>query len=55
LNGEVLKNFGTYTDWYGLETSVENVTKDMRAYVAANGIGPSSELEVVVVRVFLLV
>ena len=51
LNGEVLKNFGTYTDYYGLETSVEKVTEQMRAYAAANGIGPSSELEVVVVRI----
>lgn len=50
FNGERLKGLGSYSDFYGLETSVETAIKEAKEYAERKGIGKDSELEVVVVK-----
>lgn len=51
FKGKVFKEFSTWNDFYGLETSVANCLEEVKAYAARNGITPDSELEVVVVKI----
>lgn len=50
-NGKVLKEFNTYSDFYGLGTSITEAIKEAEEYVAEEGITPESGLEVVVVKI----
>jgi hypothetical protein len=49
--GETIKSLGTYNDFYGIGTSVQNAIKEMKDYASERQIGKNSELEVRVTQV----
>lgn len=49
--GETIKSLGTYNDFYGIGTSVQNAIKEMKDYASERQIGQNSELEVRVTQV----
>lgn len=51
LGDEVVNHIQTLSDWYGEGTAVKTATKEMQAYAAERKLGPTSELEVIVIRV----
>lgn len=51
LHGERLQKGETFSDFYGLESSVESAKEQAQAYAKRHGISPGSDLEVVAVRV----
>lgn len=51
LNGKTIKEIQTYNDFYGFETGVKSAIMEMKEYVTREGIGPKSDIEVVVIRV----
>lgn len=50
LGDEVLKTSSMYNDFYGKGTSVESTISEAKEYAAERNIGPSSEIEVVVIK-----
>lgn len=50
-NGKSLKYIQTLNDFYGLETSVKTAINEMKEFANTEGIGPNSDLQVVVVRI----
>jgi hypothetical protein len=51
FNGEKLKDLSTFSDFYGVGTSVDSAIKDAKEYSERRGITKDSDLEVVVIKV----
>ena len=51
LNGEMVKDFTTFNDFYGKETSISSAIEEAKKYVRKYKIGPTSDAEIIVVRV----
>jgi len=50
VKGKFLKSESTFNDFYGVETCIEMAIDEAEKYVERNGIGPRSDIEVVVVK-----
>jgi hypothetical protein len=51
LGAEVIKHVVTLWDFYGKGKSIEGAIEKAQEYVSKKGIGPQSELEVVVIKI----
>lgn len=48
--GEAIKNLQSFNEFYGQGTAVSEAIKEMKEYAQRKGLGPDSDLEVVVIE-----